>query len=88
MRLLILGATGCGSFVARQGAGHEERPGRPRSRSAQHSRSHATDECAGYRISEHHPPPSGLISRADGAHAVLDMVEKGEHVRKVIGVAR
>lgn len=47
MRLLmILGATGRGPFVARRSAGLEGRPGRPRSRSAQHSRSHATDECA------------------------------------------
>ena len=41
-----------------------------------------------YRISEHHPPPSGLISRAHCAHAVLDMVEKGEYVRKVMGASR
>jgi len=41
-----------------------------------------------YRISDHHAPPSSFISRADCAHAILDLVEKREYVRKVIGVSR
>jgi putative NADH-flavin reductase len=40
-----------------------------------------------YRISEQHAPPSGVISRADCAHAILDFAEKHEYVRRVIGVS-
>lgn len=40
-----------------------------------------------YRVSERKMPPGRSISRADCAHAILDLVEKGEYVRKVIGVS-
>jgi putative NADH-flavin reductase len=40
-----------------------------------------------YCISERHAPPSFSIPRADCASAILDFVEKGEYVSKVIGVS-
>ena len=41
---------------------------------------------ARYRVAEH-APPARSITRADLARAVLDTVEEGGHVKKVIGVS-
>jgi putative NADH-flavin reductase len=41
-----------------------------------------------FRISEQHLPPGRRISRANLAHAILDLVEGAEYVRTVIGISR